>query len=173
MTALEMVLLGRNAYLSVFRQPQKEDEQIARQAMEELEISHLEDKRCSQISGGQLQMVLIARALAARPKMLFFDEPESNLDIKNQMIILETITRLCRQKQIACIFNTHYPAHALSTAYSALLLDRQGNALFGKAEEVVCEENIRKAFGVNVRIHKVTHGERVYQSVLAQDIDKR
>ena len=170
MTALEMVLLGRNSYMGMFRQPKKEDIEIAKHVMEELEIPHLEDKQCNQLSGGQMQMVLMARALAACPSMLILDEPESNLDFKNQLIILETMARLCEQKHIACVFNTHYPAHALSTAQNALLLDKQGNSRFGKAEEIVCEEHMREAFGVNVHIYKVTHEKRDYQSVLALSI---
>ena len=66
----------------------------ARQAMEAVGVLHLADKHCSKMSGGELQMVLIARALAARPQLLVLDEPESNLDFKNQLIILDTIRSL-------------------------------------------------------------------------------
>ena len=66
-------------------------------------------KRCSCMSGGDLQMVLIARALSAEPEMLVLDEPESNLDFKNQLIVLETIERLARERGIAAVINTHYP----------------------------------------------------------------
>lgn len=81
--------------------------------MEELG-GRLRDKQCSKMSGGGLQMVLIARALCANPKLLVLDEPESNLDFKNQLIILDTIERLAKEQQIASIVNTHYPAHAFT-----------------------------------------------------------
>ena len=83
-TASEMVLMGRSARLGLFAQPNKGDYQIAYVAMEQVGISHLAQKQCSQMSGGELQMVLIARALCCEPEMLVLDEPESNLDFKNQ-----------------------------------------------------------------------------------------
>ena len=109
-TAEEMVLLGRSAHLGILSQPGEKDVEIARQAMEEVGISHMREKNCNQMSGGELQMVLIARALTAEPKLLVLDEPESNLDFKNQLVILETIYRLAKEKQISTIVNTHYPA---------------------------------------------------------------
>ena len=65
---------------------------MADQVMERLGILHLKEKKCSEISGGELQMVLIARALASQPRILVLDEPESNLDFKNQLIVLETLS---------------------------------------------------------------------------------
>ena len=64
------------------------------------------------MSGGELQMVLIARALCTQPEMLILDEPESNLDFKNQLVILDIVKQLSRERGIAAIINTHYPAHA-------------------------------------------------------------
>ncbi|MDR1137574.1 MAG: ABC transporter ATP-binding protein, partial [Synergistaceae bacterium] len=110
-TAEEMVVIGRNAHLGTFGQPGADDYRYAAQALDEVGAGRLKDKLCGEISGGELQMVLIARALAAHPSMLVLDEPESNLDFKNQLIILETIERLARERNISCVFNTHYPAH--------------------------------------------------------------
>jgi iron complex transport system ATP-binding protein len=111
-TTEEMVVMGRSAHIGTLRQPGAIDYEYARQAMEEVGIIHLKDKQCNEMSGGELQMVLIARALAVQPSMLVLDEPESNLDFKNQLIILETIERLSRERNISSVFNTHYPAHA-------------------------------------------------------------
>jgi iron complex transport system ATP-binding protein len=166
----EMVVMGRNAHIGVFRQPKDEDYEYARQAMEEVGITHLQEKSCNEMSGGELQMVLIARALAARPLMLVLDEPESNLDFKNQLIILETIERLARERRISCVFNTHYPAHALKTASHALLLTKDGDSLFGPAQDVVNEENMRRAFDVNVHINEVKIDRKSYISVLALSV---
>ena len=68
------------------------------------------------MSGGEFQMVLIARALASEPELLILDEPESNLDFKNQLVVLNAMTNLVHKNNMACIFNTHYPAHALQRA---------------------------------------------------------
>jgi len=170
MTAMEMVILGRNAHLGTFSQPSRQDEDIAKEVLGELGIDNLSDKQCNQMSGGELQMVLLARALASNPEMLILDEPESNLDFKNQLIILETMTRLVQEKNIACIFNTHYPTHALSASQYALLLDKQGQAMYGESEAIISEDNMRRAFNVNVHINSVEMHQKNYKSVLALSI---
>ena len=132
-TALEMVLMGRSARLGLFAQPSREDMAIAEKAMEEVGITFLKDKQCSRMSGGELQMVLIARALCTQPEMLILDEPESNLDFKNQLVILDIVKQLSRERGIAAIINTHYPAHALKIADRALILKRDGSSFYGEA----------------------------------------
>jgi iron complex transport system ATP-binding protein len=169
-TAEEMVVMGRNAHIGIFRQPGTEDYTFARQAMEEVGITHLRNKLCNEMSGGELQMVLIARALAVRPSMLVLDEPESNLDFKNQIIILDTIERLAAERNISCVFNTHYPAHALKTATHAIILTKDGGWIFGPAQESVNEDNMRAGFGVNVHINEVRIGNKNYISVLALSV---
>ena len=154
-TAEEMILLGRSAHLGLFKQPKKEDLKIAEEAMDIVGISYLKNKYCNQMSGGELQMVLIARALASKPKMLVMDEPESNLDFKNQLIILETIEKLSKEYKISCIINTHYPEHALRVGKKALILCRNYNKFYGDAEEIINSENMRKAFGVEVAIENI------------------
>ena len=96
-------------------------------------------------------MVLIARAMAAEPELLVLDEPESNLDFRNQLVVLDTISRLAK-KGVACIFNTHYPEHALQRADHTLLLSKSGMSISGRTEFVVSEDNIRSVFGVNAVI---------------------
>lgn len=163
-TAFETVLLGRSSHLNAFSLPGQEDVDKAREAMENLGITHLAEKKCSAISGGELQMVLIARALASEPEILILDEPESNLDFKNQLIVLDTITKLA-QKGMACIFNTHYPEHALQRSHKALLLSKGGEYLFGDTSDVVTEANIQKAFGVQAVIGEVETPEKILRSV--------
>lgn len=165
-TALEMVLMGRSAKLGVFAQPSREDYRAAELAMEQVGISHLSAKQCSRMSGGELQMVLIARALSANPQMLVLDEPESNLDFKNQLVVLEIIQRLSKEQGIAAIVNTHYPAHALKIADKALLLSYDGTSRFGDVAQIVSEENMCKAFHVEVKIVDFVHKEQNHKSVI-------
>ena len=164
-TAFETVLLGRSSRLNAFSTPKQEDLDKAKEVMELLEISHLMGKKCSAISGGELQMVLIARALASEPRVLILDEPESNLDFKNQLVVLNTMTRLA-QNGMTCIFNTHYPAHALQRADKSLILSRGGDYIFGKTANVVTGENIRKAFGVEAVIGQVETDGNILQNVI-------
>ena len=164
-TAFETVLLGRSSRLNAFSIPKQEDLEKAKEVMELLGISHLMDKKCSAISGGELQMVLIAKALASEPQVLILDEPESNLDFKNQLVVLDAMTKLA-QKGMTCIFNTHYPAHALQRSHKSLILSRGGNYVFGSTATVVTEENIRKAFGVDAVIGQVETDSNVIQNVI-------
>ena len=111
-------------------------------------------------------MVLIARAMAAEPEILVLDEPESNLDFKNQLIVLDTMTALAAEG-VACIFNTHYPAHALQRAGKALMLSKDGRSIFGDTTSVVTEENIRRAFGVDALIGEVETPRSIMKNVVA------
>ncbi|HIR06479.1 MAG TPA: ABC transporter ATP-binding protein [Candidatus Copromonas faecavium] len=165
-TALEMVLMGRSSRLGLFTQPSREDLQIAKEAMEEVGVLFLQDKPCSQMSGGELQMVLIARALCTQPEMLVLDEPESNLDFKNQLVILDIVKKLSRERGIAAIINTHYPAHALKIADKALILNRAGSSFYGAAGDVITEEHMRTAFSVEVKIADYCHEEKHYYNVI-------
>ncbi|MED3553957.1 ABC transporter ATP-binding protein [Cytobacillus praedii] len=154
-TVEEMTLMGRSPHISAIKQPSEKDRQKALEALELLKILHLKDKYCNQISGGELQMVLIARALCSEPKMLVLDEPESNLDFRNQLIILNTIHLLAKDRGLCCIFNTHYPAHALKIATNALLISREGHSYFGKAKEVITQDYMKEIFKVSVHIENV------------------
>jgi iron complex transport system ATP-binding protein len=168
-TAEETVLLGRNAHIGVFSQPKQSDIDFANELLERMHIGFLARKSCAEMSGGELQMVLIARALAAEPKILVLDEPESNLDFRNQLIVLETMTDLTRQG-MTVIFNTHYPDHALRRSNKALLLHKGGQALFGETHSIVTAEHIREAFRVRTVIGEIETDERIYRSILPLDL---
>ncbi|MEA4925694.1 MAG: ABC transporter ATP-binding protein [Syntrophomonadaceae bacterium] len=166
----EMILLGRSAHIGVVSLPGQEDYEKAEEAMETIGIAHLRSKDCSRISGGELQMVLIARALTAEPSLLVLDEPESNLDFKNQLIILETIRELAENKGISSIFNTHYPAHALKISNKSLILNKRGSSFFGDTQNVVNCENMRASFAVNVHISAVQISNQKHNLVIPLSI---
>ena len=168
-TALEMVLLGRSSSLNLFEAPKKQDVEKAMEVLEFLGISRLADKKCSEVSGGELQMILIAKALASDPKVLILDEPESNLDFKNQLIVLDAMSNLAA-RGMTCIFNTHYPAHALQRAQKALILSKGGSYVFGDTVSVVTEENIRNAFGVDAVIGEIETPGNLLKNVVPLNI---
>lgn len=167
----ETVLLGRTNRIGLFDKPKKTDVELAEAMLEKLCIAHLKEKKCSEISGGELQMTLIARALVAEPQILILDEPESNLDFKNQLLVLNAMSDIA-EGGMSCIFNTHYPAHALQRAGKALLLSSDGTYLFGPTSSVVVEENIEKAFGVKARIGEIETSEGVLKSVVPLEVAK-
>lgn len=165
-TAEEMVLLGRSAHLGLTSQPREGDRQIARDCLRTIGVEHLRTRLLSKVSGGELQMVLIARALATQPEMLILDEPESNLDFRNQLIVLDTICMLRRERGLSFVVNTHYPEHALSISDQTLLLLDGGESLCGPTRETVTEENLKTAFGVDVCIRDIELLQGRYTCVL-------
>lgn len=166
-TVEETVLLGRTSHTSFFGKPTAADRELAHKAIEFVGIESLMDRSCSQLSGGQYQMVLIARALAAEPELLVMDEPESNLDFKNQLKVLECIRSLS-EKGVGCLINTHYPAHALEISDKALVMLPDSAPAYGNAREVLTEETLSEAFSVQVNIleNRLSDG-RTVRSVAA------
>ena len=131
----EFVLMGRTAHLGAFSSPSKEDEDVAGRALESLGIAGLADKPVTEISGGERQLALVARALAQEPRILVLDEPTASLDFGNQVRVLERITALARSG-IAVLFSSHDPDHALLCAQRALLAE--GRVLeIGAPREVI------------------------------------
>ncbi len=164
-TAEEMILLGRSSHFGMMSTPSPDDIAQVNYVMKRLHIEKLAKKKCSEISGGELQMILIARALVSEPQILILDEPESNLDFKNQLIILETMSELVADG-MTCIFNTHYPAHALQRANKALLLSHEGDSVFGDIKDIITESNIEAAFGVKAIINEVETPFNMMQNVI-------
>ena len=105
-TAWEMVAMGRARYVALFGAPPKRGDDHIEKAMSTVGILDLKDRLCTQMSGGQLQLVYIARALAAEPELLVLDEPESHLDFRNQYRVLQLIEKLKFDEGISCIMNS-------------------------------------------------------------------
>lgn len=165
-TGLDMAVIGRSAHLGTFRQPKPEDVAIASEAMERIGITHLADKPCNQMSGGEFQMVLIARALATQPKILILDEPETGLDFHNQLIILELLDSLVHKQGLAVIMNTHYPMHAMKIADKTLMLGSECTYFFGPTKEVVTADNMRSTFRIEVAFADVEVEGRMFEDVI-------
>lgn len=165
-TVLEMVLMGRAPHLGLFSSPSRKDIRIAEEAIETLGISHLMDRPYPNISGGEAQLVLIARALAAQPKVLLLDEPTSHLDFKNQMVILDMLDKLAKEKNIATVMTTHFPNHALSISDKVLLMGNGKDALVGDTEDVLTECNLREVFEMDVRIISFEYGGNNVKTVV-------
>jgi iron complex transport system ATP-binding protein len=171
-TVSEMILFGRATAINLLSMPSALDRDIANRTMEEIGISHLADKSCSEISGGEMQLVLIARALASEPRILLLDEPESHLDFRNQTMLLSLLRNLVDRRKIVCIMNTHYPDHALKISDKTLLLGRKKH-IFGKTKEIITRNNLKEYFGVNVELLPFHNckGERMNAVVALELVD--
>ncbi len=147
----DVVMLGRVASTGYFRQPSAADRSIAEEAMKDTGVIHLREKAYTDISGGERQLVMIARAMAQEPQILVLDEPTSSLDYGNQVRVLEKICDL-RDRGYAVIMTTHMPDQAFQCDASVALLQRDAPLLFGEAAEIVTEKNLLDAYGVNIKI---------------------
>lgn len=150
-TVLDVVIMGRTAHMGMFASPSKQDREIAEQSLETMGISFLKDRIYTEISGGERQMVLIARALTQQPQILIMDEPTSNLDFGNQIRVLERINNLSK-KGLGVIMTSHFPNHVFLCSTKVALMQKNNVFKVGSVEDVVTEENMRTAYGINVKI---------------------
>ena len=121
-SVLDVVLTGRMPYISMFSTPGKEDVEKAYEVLEFMGIAHFAQRPYTQISGGERQMVMIAKALAQEPDFLLLDEPTSFLDLKNQIHVLKTIISLAKTQNITVLMTLHEPNHALLFSDEIILL---------------------------------------------------
>ncbi|MFT8395051.1 ABC transporter ATP-binding protein [Propionibacterium sp.] len=153
-SVLDVVTMGRTAKLGPFSSPTKKDVELSRAALERLGVSFLAERTYTEISGGERQMVLIARALTQEPQLLIMDEPTSSLDFGNQVRVLQVVRRLAEQG-LCIVMTTHVPDHAFLTSARVALLQADAPVMVGSADEIVTEEAMNAAYGVTVRIATV------------------
>lgn len=151
-TVLEVVSMGRAPHLGLFSVPSARDTEIAIQAIETVELQDLALERYTRISGGERQLALVARALAQEPRVLLLDEPTSHLDFGNQMLVLETVRRLARERGLTVLMATHAPDHALFVADRVALMQRGGFLAVGPPDRVMTEESLKELYGINVKM---------------------
>ncbi|MGD2205210.1 MAG: ABC transporter ATP-binding protein [Anaerolineae bacterium] len=156
-SVLEYILLGRAPYLAPLEMPKEEDRQIALMALHMTGFAHLKDRALPNLSGGERQLALIARALAQRPSILLMDEPTAHLDLSNQGRILAIMRHLVSQG-VTLVLTTHDPNIASTVASSAILM-RHGQILdAGPTESVLTEEKLSATYDAPVQVIDV--GER-------------
>jgi len=150
-TGLDIVVMGRTSYLRLGLAPKESDYEIAKKAMERLNISHLQDRIYSSMSGGERQLVKIAQALAQEAKILLMDEPTNNLDFGNQITMLNYLKELS-EMGILIIMATHFPDQALSYGTKALLVSQGEGKLVINPRENIVEEDLEKLYDLQIKI---------------------
>jgi len=159
---LDVVLMGRTAHIKPFASPSPKDVKIAEQALEMLDITYLRDRIYTEISGGERQLVLIARALAQEPKILIMDEPTASLDFGNQIRVLNHVNQLAGLN-IAVLMSCHFPEHAFLYTNRVVLLNEGRILHSGTPDETITTERLKKLYGVDVDI--ITVNNRMNQEI--------
>lgn len=156
-SALDMVLMGRAQKIGLFSKPGRRDIELALAAMDQLQVAGLAGRSFSELSGGQRQLVMLARALVAEADILVLDEPTSALDLGNQSLLLKWIDRLSRDQGLTVVFSTHLPYHALAVADEALLMLGESKYYLGATNDVLSEDNLSEMYGVPLKRVRLEH----------------
>ena len=162
----EVVLMGRASHLKPFASPGRTDRARAEAALATLGVAHLAERVYTEISGGERQLVLIARALAGEPRLLVMDEPTASLDFGNQTRVLRQVHRLATA-DIAVVLSTHDPDHAFLCADRVALLHGGRLAALGPPDLTITPQSLRLLYGVEVTIVPAPGGQRVCSPILA------
>ncbi|MGC8908750.1 MAG: ABC transporter ATP-binding protein [Desulfomonilaceae bacterium] len=166
-TVLDVVVMGRAAHVGVFSTPSKRDYELAEEAISLVGIDQLRQRRYTRISGGERQLVLIARALAQGAPFMLLDEPTSHLDFRNQIMVLTQVRQIVREKMIAALMTIHDPNLAnLFSDYVALISNGRVVAS-GTPEEVITTRAMREVYNIDVSVIE-TNGYRVIMPRLPQ-----
>lgn len=171
---LDMVLMGRARQIGLFSLPSAQDHAAALNALERLGLASLAERSFDEISGGQRQLVIFARALASGADVLILDEPTSALDMKNQSSVLKWMHGLSRDLGLTVIFTTHHPHHAHAVADDVLLMFGEQDYFCGPAAEALTEANLHRLYEVPLRHIGFEHqGKRLSTFVpVYEDLDR-
>ncbi|NLZ54978.1 MAG: ABC transporter ATP-binding protein, partial [Thermoanaerobacteraceae bacterium] len=159
-TVEQVVSMGRNPHLKSFEQERSQDIAIVEDSMKIMDVFHLRDKPINQLSGGEKQRVLIARALAQQPTLLLLDEPTSHLDINYQWELLELLKNLCINKSLTILIVIHDINLASMFCNKVILLKEHRIFKMGTLNEVVNKQNIKEVFNMDVRVDYPNGGKR-------------
>ncbi|MCK9472378.1 ABC transporter ATP-binding protein [Sulfurimonas sp.] len=153
-SVMEMVLMGRISKLGFFALASANDYEVANKALQKIGIWHLKDKAFGQLSGGQKQMVLLARSIAQEVNIFIMDEPVAGLDYGNQIRLLELINELSAQGY-TFLKTTHYPDHALLISSRVVVINGGKIIADGAPHKVITKEMIQDVYSINADI--ITH----------------
>jgi iron complex transport system ATP-binding protein len=157
-TVQDIVLMGRNPYLGAASQPGPHDVQVATEAMKALNIQAIARRPYTQLSGGQLQLVLLARALAQEAQVLLLDEPTAHLDFRNRHLVLTRIRELAVHRGLTVIMTVHDPNDAMQYADRAALISDGTLVGCGTPDEVLTRAGLQQLYGIPIEV--LTDGTR-------------
>ena len=159
----EIVVMGASGQNGLFAAPGKSDFKHTEEALQKVGMLELIDDSFAHLSGGQKQMVLIARALVSNPDVMILDEPTSALDYHNQDKVLQSMADVARQGK-AVIFTTHCPLQALHVSHKVLLVKKFAKSVYGNSKDILNEENLSQLYQLPISRHAMEGGDIIVPS---------
>lgn len=163
-TVLEVVIMGRASHFSAYETPKGADREAAFAALEKLNIAHLANQKYTALSGGQRQMVLIARAICQSAKIFVMDEPAANLDYANHQLLMEVVVDLAKSGYCV-VMSTHSPEHPASIGTKVLMMKEGAVVAFGEPSKVITPENLERAYGIEMDVITVSDRYRMKRTI--------
>ncbi len=179
-TVRQIVLMGRTAHTETFLGPNRESESYVDEVLKNVGIFNLRNRPYTQISGGEMQLVMLARALAQNTPTIIMDEPTAHLDFKNELVFLQTIVKLVKKKNASVLLATHSPnqpfyfeSKGLNVKVAAM---RDGEICYiGRPSEILTEKNIEEIYSIKSK--RLSYSDEkignLYQIVPVQTADKQ
>ena len=174
-SVLDILLMGRTPYTAFYSSPKASDVRLAEDLLDSLGLSHLKHRDYNRLSGGETQLVMIMRALIQDTPVIVMDEPTAHLDFKNELIVLETITKLIKERGLNLIMATHFPNHAFyfenaGIPVKVMFMNHQSVCLAGSPSMALTEENLEIFYGVKTSVisHTIPGKGKVKQIIPIQ-----
>lgn len=150
-TVLDVVIMGRASHFSSFETPKPADREAAFAALEKVNALHLANQKYTALSGGQRQLILIARAICQSASVFVMDEPAANLDYANHQLLMEVVADLA-EKGYCIVMSTHSPEHPFSVGSRVLLMKNGQVAGFGQPKQVITPESLRAVYDIDMDV---------------------
>lgn len=166
-SVLDVVTMGRTYAAQIFAPPGKEEQDIAKDALEQVGLFGFEDREYTKLSGGELQLVILARAIAQQSGVLIMDEPTAHLDFTHELNVMEIVAKLVREKKKSIIMATHFlnQAYYLENAgvdTRVALMNGPNFSHVGTPSDVLTTKNLEETFNIVTEIVSDGSGERKY-----------
>lgn len=156
-SVLDILLMGRAPYTAFYQSPGKEDMEKAVSILDSFGLTHLMHRDYTLLSGGETQLIMIMRALIQETPVIIMDEPTAHLDFRHELIVLETVVRLVKERGLALIMATHFPNHAFyfeneGIPVNVAFMGNQRVYLSGSPTQALTEENLSRFYSVKTHV---------------------
>ena len=151
-TVSDIVMMGRAPYINRFSAPSQQDFQVVKDTLDRLSLGHLSNRFYDELSGGEQQIVLIARAIAQKAYFVLLDEPASNLDFYNQNKLI-SIIKLLKHENIGVLMVSHNPEHAFLCCEKSLLIGKECQYFYGETSEIITEDTLKTIYETNIGVN--------------------